>query len=660
MAPPDVKERNAGWMRRVPLRLLLVAPFVVQLLAAISLTNALSLRNGERAVNEVTSKLRQEIAARIQERVRVYFDFPHQINQANAHAIQLGQLDLNRIITMERHFWLQSQTFTDASFIYYGNEQGETVGVERLENGTLQFGYGDRSTNGGYYTYSVDNSGNRIEQIKAEPNYDPRQRPWYRAAVKAGAPIWSDIYTFYSRQTLGISADMPIYDAGGSLRGVMAVDVTLARLNDFLQSLEVSPSGETFIIDRAGYVVASSSAELPFIERGDDLERLQAESSTVEAIASAATFLGNRFGPLERITASTQLDFEIENEKYYLQTTPFADARGIDWLIVVVVPEADFMGPIYASTRTTVLLCAAALGLASAIGIVTARWVVRPIVRLSQASENIAQLSPQALVAQVLDPVPISGTAEVQILGNAFNRMAKQLRVSFVDLARANANLALAKNNLEQRVAARTTDLEAQVEREHELLQELEQANGELQRLATVDGLTQLANRRHFDNYLAQSWQTIAREADSLALILCDVDFFKNYNDTYGHVAGDACLQRIAEIARGVVNRSTDLVARYGGEEIALLLPKTSIRGALLVADRLRDRLAAARIAHASSAVSAYVTLSCGVASISPESHVISPQLLIQKADAALYQAKEAGRDRAVCFVEPAISELPT
>ncbi|MEO0852392.1 MAG: diguanylate cyclase, partial [Cyanobacteria bacterium J06648_11] len=651
MTDSDANRSNRpNWIQRVPLRWLLVVPFVAQLGAAVALTNALSLRNGERAVTAVTVALHNEMTGRIQERVRAYLDIPHQINQANAHAIQLGQLDLDRVLTMERHFWLQSQIFTDASFIYYGNEQGETVGVERLEDGTLQLGYGDRSTNGGYYTYSVDDSGNRIEQIEEEPDYDPRQRPWYRSAVASGVAIWSDIYPFYSRQTLGISADLPIYDAQDTLRGVMAVDISLARLNDFLQTLDVSPNGETFIVDRDGFLVASSSSELPFIETDTTLAQLSATASEVDAIAGAASFLNEHFGQLDRILESTQLEFDLDNATHYLQVNPFRDPRGIDWLVVVVMPEADFMAPIYASTRVTLVLCALALAIATGVGVLTARWIARPLMQLSATSEAIAARSPQALSVESFHPIPVSGTAEMQTLGRAFNRMAAQLRAAFSRLSQANAKLALSKLELERRVAERTADLQGQVERERELLQELEQANVKLQRLATVDGLTQLANRRHFDTYLEQSWKTIARESDAIALILCDVDFFKNYNDTYGHLAGDACLQQIAEIARSAVNRSSDLVARYGGEEIALLLPKTSLDGALAVANRLRDRLAAARLEHASSGVSHQVTLSCGVASISPELNATSPELLIARADAALYQAKAAGRDRAIGF----------
>ncbi|MEO1134536.1 MAG: cache domain-containing protein, partial [Cyanobacteria bacterium J06639_1] len=232
MTASDAKPpHRPTWMQRVPLRSLLVVPFVVQLAAAVGLTNALSLRNGERAVTELTSVLRQEITGSIQERVRAYLDEPHAINQANANAVQLNQIDPTRVATMERHFWLQSQTFTDASFIYFGNEQGDSVGIERLEDGTLQVGFGDRSTNGGYVTYSVDESGDRDELIKRAPEYDPRQRPWYRSAVTAGEPIWTEIYPFFSRETLGIGAARPLYDADGALLGVMAVDVTLARLN---------------------------------------------------------------------------------------------------------------------------------------------------------------------------------------------------------------------------------------------------------------------------------------------------------------------------------------------------------------------------------------------------------------------------------------------
>ncbi|MBD1923790.1 diguanylate cyclase [Microcoleus sp. FACHB-831] len=177
-----------------------------------------------------------------------------------------------------------------------------------------------------------------------------------------------------------------------------------------------------------------------------------------------------------------------------------------------------------------------------------------------------------------------------------------------------------------------------------QLYQQLEAANQQLQRLATLDGLTSLANRRKFDEYLDAEWRRMAREKTPLSLILCDIDFFKRYNDNYGHPAGDECLQKVACAIRSAVKRPADLVARYGGEEFAAILPNTDLAGALKVAEEIRSRVGGLEIVHAFSSVKQHVTISLGVASIIP-GHDTSVKMLIALADKALYQAKAEGRD---------------
>ena len=177
------------------------------------------------------------------------------------------------------------------------------------------------------------------------------------------------------------------------------------------------------------------------------------------------------------------------------------------------------------------------------------------------------------------------------------------------------------------------------------LFEQLEIANQKLQRLACVDGLTQVANRRRFDEYLEAEWQRLAREEKPLSLILCDLDYFKVYNDTYGHLAGDFCLQQVGRVLRQALKRPADLVARYGGEEFAAILPNTDARGAVFVAETIREGVQGLKISHARSLVNQYVTLSLGVASFVPTLNA-SPAKLIAQADEALYRAKAAGRDR--------------
>ncbi|MBD2260529.1 PAS domain S-box protein [Pseudanabaena sp. FACHB-2040] len=182
-----------------------------------------------------------------------------------------------------------------------------------------------------------------------------------------------------------------------------------------------------------------------------------------------------------------------------------------------------------------------------------------------------------------------------------------------------------------------------------ELYQRLQAANRELDQLSTTDALTQIANRRRFDAYLGQECQRLQSDT-TLTLILCDVDYFKPYNDTYGHLAGDHCLAEVAQVIQAAVGRPSDLAARYGGEEFAIVLPNTRRAGAVHIVNQIRHMLESLQLPHAGSQVSDHVTLSFGVAIAALPT---TPQALIDCADQALYQAKAQGRDR-YCIVNNA------
>ncbi len=173
------------------------------------------------------------------------------------------------------------------------------------------------------------------------------------------------------------------------------------------------------------------------------------------------------------------------------------------------------------------------------------------------------------------------------------------------------------------------------------------QAQDELQRLATRDGLTSVANRRCFDDTLDMEWRRASRESRALSLLMVDVDYFKRYNDTYGHQGGDECLRQVAAAMTGAVQRASDAVARYGGEEFAILLAATEPEGALIVAERIRAAVEALALPHSGSEIADHVTVSIGVASV-PATHSGMPAELVAAADAALYRAKHQGRNRAV------------
>lgn len=176
---------------------------------------------------------------------------------------------------------------------------------------------------------------------------------------------------------------------------------------------------------------------------------------------------------------------------------------------------------------------------------------------------------------------------------------------------------------------------------------ELQKVNDELSRLAHLDGLTQIANRRQFDDYLVKEWKRHLRKQEFLALILIDIDYFKRYNDCYGHQGGDNCLIEVAQTITKTLKRPMDLATRYGGEEFAVILPNTKPEGALVVAEHIREAVFLLKIPHIASTVSQYVTLSLGVASLIPTPEM-SWEDLISIADRALYQAKHQGRNRII------------
>lgn len=163
--------------------------------------------------------------------------------------------------------------------------------------------------------------------------------------------------------------------------------------------------------------------------------------------------------------------------------------------------------------------------------------------------------------------------------------------------------------------------------------------------LSLRDGLTCIANRRRFDEYLTATWNLARRESSPLSLILIDIDYFKLFNDNYGHKEGDACLIRVAQTLAASLRRSVDLMARYGGEEFGCILPNTTLDGATAMAEKFREGILALQIPHASSPTADYLTISQGVATMIPSSDT-SPDILIKAADEALYRAKTAGRNR--------------
>jgi signal transduction histidine kinase/DNA-binding NarL/FixJ family response regulator len=436
--------------RKFPLRWVLVVPFVIQIFGAVGLTGYLSIRNGQKAVNELAGQLRTEASNRIDQHLDSYLIAASRVTKSNGAAFDLGLLETDDLETIGQYFWQQMHMFP-IGYILYGTKTGDFAAAGYyFEDGSISIHESsprlDQQFN--LYTYNTDEQGERTELAEVLEDAAFFEEGWFSEAVSTGELTWTPIYQWETvPYTLSVAVTRPIFDERGEVMGSVAAEQPLSQIDDFLRELEVSPSGTTFIMERDGLLVASSSKDASYVLVDDKPQRLTATDSQDPAIQSAANRLIEGFGDLHSITSPQQLDFWLDGEHQFLQVTPWQDEAGLDWLVVVVVPEADFMGQIDANTRMTILLCFLALGVAIVLGFFTSRWISQPILQLSQASEAIAD-------GELDQKVEASNVNELNVLSQSFNRMAQQLRESFTALANTN-------EELEQRVEERTVELQA-------------------------------------------------------------------------------------------------------------------------------------------------------------------------------------------------------
>ncbi|MEG4234951.1 ATP-binding protein [Microcoleus sp. Pol11C3] len=432
--------------KKVSLRLILVFPFVLQIFVAVGLTGWLSLRNGQKAVNNVATQLRSEVSERINQKLNEYLEAPHLVNQINLEAVRLGQIDVQNLPRLERYFVQQVKLFPTAGSIMFGSQKYDTfIGALKPKKDTLQSMEAGKATGGSVRFYDITKDGERIRLIQEKPDFKIEGRPWYVAAVKAGKPVWGEIFSYHAFPEMVLPASVALNDSNGAVIGVFADHFFLTQISDFLKNIKIGRSGQTFIIERSGLIVASSTLHQPFLVENAQAKRIDAVNSTDPLLSSATKQLQQQFGDLKQISQREQLDFWLDGKRQFLQALPYKDPRGLDWLIVVTVPEADFMEQINANTQTTILLCLGALALATVMGILTARWITSPILRLSEASRAIAS-------GDLEKNVQVKGVEELEVLGQSFNLMAQQLRESFEALAKTNSEL-------EIRVEERTAEL---------------------------------------------------------------------------------------------------------------------------------------------------------------------------------------------------------
>ncbi|MBD2119866.1 hybrid sensor histidine kinase/response regulator [Trichocoleus sp. FACHB-262] len=447
---PNVVVKASG---KVPLRTVLIVPFILQIFVAVGLTGYLSLRNGQKAVNELATRLETEVSNRVNQHLDNYAATTRYLTQIDGEQIDLGLLNPADADRLSQFFSKQVKIY-NVGYILYGSKTGEFIAsgyyressIPKHGNPDISLVLPKRYGSTDLYNYATNDQGQPVQSFPGTKDYQYQKEGWYAKGVETGKPGWSEIYQWETNSyPLSIATSRPIYDKTGQLIGSVGVEQRLSQIGDFLRQIQVSQSSKIFILERDGFLVASSSDRPVFSVVNEKPQRLRGVESPDTLIQATSKYLGNRFGDLKTIQNQHQLDFRVNGQRQFVQVNRWQDEWGLDWLVVVAMPESDFMGQINANTINTIWLCLGALGLATLLGIYTSRWITRPILRLSQASEAIAQ-------GELDQKIEVSGVKELTVLAQSFNRMAQQLRDSFTALENTN-------QALEQRVEERTAEL---------------------------------------------------------------------------------------------------------------------------------------------------------------------------------------------------------
>ena len=461
MRIPAASDLFASIAGKLPLLPVLIVPFVLQIVGTVGLVGYLSYRNGQKAVEDLGYQLIDEVDGRVKQNLQNYLDVPKHINQSLAAAIRTRVLDWKNFSTLEGYFAQQQQIYATVSTVAIATEQKEFLAVEKsLATDSLVIRIRNKSTNYAFHSYAADRQGKRIKLTKVRKDYDPHNDPpqgrsWYRAAQEARQAIWLPVVNLsqgVDRPLLTMVNFLPFNDADGKFQGVLAAALYLPQFASFLDSLKVGRTGQVFVIDRQGLLIASSTGETPFKQNlnSDYLKNLNAQEWRVLARNSrnpltqaSVNFLSTQVENFNQIEQKQKFEFDFHHNRHFLQVNRISEKSELDWLIITVVPEADFMTQIHANTRTITLLCIAALIGSTGIGILTARWIVKPILGLNTAAKNIAK--------GVWDkPVEINRADEVGELANSFNKMAAQLQQSFSELQSLNEALVQSESRLNQ------------------------------------------------------------------------------------------------------------------------------------------------------------------------------------------------------------------
>nr|WP_265262912.1 hybrid sensor histidine kinase/response regulator [Spirulina subsalsa] len=430
-----------------------VIPFVLQILGTVSLVGYLSFRNGRNAVESLVEALMEEIGDRIEQEVHSYLDIPVQIVRNHQSLITSGVLNLEDIDQWLPYLFDQYQTnrfnaVTGIQLVNVNNGEYRGAGQAYLNDVLLEgVAIHGVSTNFRYLGFLTLEDAENLTNAKIDlPNFILEERSWYKKAITHQNEVWVDVYQrFINRNRFSIALSRPLYVPGvDAPQGVSAVQLDIRNLQKFLESLKIGRTGQAFILDKAGQVVATSIQEPTIFIENDNIRRLNGIKSENLLTRQVSKHLENsNYGNL--LTYQSINLIELNHEKYYIKSLNLTEQYELSWQLFVIIPQDDFMAEIKASTRQTIFISLIALGGAILIGSMTAHWVTQPILRLNKAAQELAKGNWEK-------PILTRRNDELGQLTVSYNIMAQQLKQMFSELQTVNIQL-------EKKVKERTSDL---------------------------------------------------------------------------------------------------------------------------------------------------------------------------------------------------------
>lgn len=516
-------------MSRSSLRQQLVLPFVFLVVLVSVCIGWVSFRAGEHAVDDLTHRVLVDMAGRIRDSTERHLSGALTALQAVAPdpaTVPKVQPFSDNLSAIEERFWIASGLFMEVNnYVYFGGTDGRFIGVNRVTRDFVEL-YLREPQMQQRAIYAVTMPGDRSNVIRLD-DYDPRTRPWYKTAYKQKKPVWSPVYNDFSSKEPTITLAKSVFRADNSFAGVMATDLTLKTLTDFLRGLSVSRNGVAFVIDTEGYMVATSGSELPFQLGATAPVRLRPDQMRTPLIRDSYKTLQSWKRDGIDLRKPVARRFQSESGIVEIAATDLGTRYGVNWTAVVAIPRADFMGGVTRSLYQGIFIGVACVLVALILGVLLLNRVLRDIRLLTQAAQKVGNGEP-------LPKLNIRRRDEIGQLAQTFSEMEHNLRIDKLT----------AVYNRES--------LHAQI--------------GFLQRQAMLQPLDEV----------------------KFALLFIDLDRFKSINDVHGHGAGDQVLIAVAARLKATV-RINDVVARYGGDEFVILLKGTSaIDDITQAADKIR------------------------------------------------------------------------